>query len=614
MTSWLSAHYPDTVDSEAKVMRIPLPKEALLSFFGHICSPAHACDRDNVDSIDFLNWTHNSKRSFAGCWKDMKKLLTTLKKRGLMKINEGKRHLKANGFEMLTKTFMTLEPTTKSQAWSAVLFGWGFFVLMWNVMSRADSVDTIMLQHMEWVDDCRVVEEQGHKGDQTGAEKFGKHVYANPYQPSQCTILALAVHLFSCPERSISGKQQLFIGSDNKDRFGRMLRRVIKSLTKDELYELSCTPEDIGTHSLRKGSSSYALGQVNGPTPVSVYLRMGQSLGRLKDRYIHFGEGADQLCGRMVAGLPFDSEPRCGHNASVIFHEQFLRNNLSGNHPIFKSRVFSANPLLEKQRGAAIIAIGTSPLCGLKATGIPAHLAVAKQVNGLRGEVANFRNKINSLEAKLPNEVASTVVSELRQHFVVNGVAPISLHDLDSKIADLETRMSAQFSSALRAVQLPSNSPDTASTSNHSSWRSWSWNDGKLSHSVPKDWEFPARANVKTLWNLWFFGDKDTGIRPYRLLRKQHDIMPQHRMRHSRVRIVMEYMESLADKAELFPVGSKGVSMMQIPVADKVFDVVLTAMLSQLYSKMPKRAEDLSCGTLYNKLCQYRKTHSQNKK
>jgi hypothetical protein len=61
-------------------------------------------------------------------------------------------------------------------------------------------------------------------------------------------------------------------------------------------------------HSLRKSSSSYALDQVNGPTHVSVYLCMGQSLGKLKDRYIHFGEGPDQLCGRMIAGLPFNSE------------------------------------------------------------------------------------------------------------------------------------------------------------------------------------------------------------------------------------------------------------------------------------------------------------------
>ncbi|ETL27425.1 hypothetical protein L916_19026, partial [Phytophthora nicotianae] len=105
--------------------------------------------------------------------------------------------------------------------------------------------------HVEWIHDALVIEEQGHKGDQTGVDKFGKHVYANPYEPSQYPILAIGVHLLCC---------------------------------------------------------SYALGQVNGPTPVSVYLRMGQSMGKLKDRYIHFGEGADQLCGRMILGLPFNSE------------------------------------------------------------------------------------------------------------------------------------------------------------------------------------------------------------------------------------------------------------------------------------------------------------------
>ncbi|KAF1782452.1 hypothetical protein GQ600_15014 [Phytophthora cactorum] len=134
-----------------------------------------------------------------------------------------------------------------------------------------------MLQHIEWVGDCLVIEEQGHKGDQTGAEKFGKNVYANPYELSQCPILAVGVHLFSCPERVVGGKQQLFLGTDNKNRFGRILRRVIDDLSEEDTGVLSCSPTDIGTHSLRKGSSSYALGQVNGSTPVSVYLRMGQS-------------------------------------------------------------------------------------------------------------------------------------------------------------------------------------------------------------------------------------------------------------------------------------------------------------------------------------------------
>ncbi|KAH9114901.1 hypothetical protein AeMF1_011037 [Aphanomyces euteiches] len=251
---------------------------------------------------------------------------------------------------------------------------------MWNLMSRSDSVEKIMLHHLDWVEDALSIEEQGHKGDQTGADKFGKHVYANPYEPWKCPILALSVLLFTYPDR-LDGKHQLFVGTDNKGRFGRALRRILMSLSDHELQALGCDAQDIGTHSLRKGSSTYALAQINGPTPVSVYLRMGQSLGRLKDRYIRFGEGADQLCGRMICGLPFDSErfavlpphfdpsvcalltnsfwrdlvsgyelyPRAAQSilpyllASIIHREQYLREYLDSKHPIFTSRVFSAN-------------------------------------------------------------------------------------------------------------------------------------------------------------------------------------------------------------------------------------------------------------------------------
>ncbi|OWZ09191.1 hypothetical protein PHMEG_00018149 [Phytophthora megakarya] len=231
--------------------RIPLPKDAILSFFGHIFSAADTCDKSNVDSKEAASipLAESSIGGYSSTLVDayrshlleldpqidteLRRILEGYEniinslKRGLMKINEDKRQLKSNGFDLLALKMMTLEP--------------------------------------------------------------------NPYQPHQCAILVLSVHLFSCPEHSLGGKQQLFVGSGSKDRFGRILRRVTKSLSEEEMCELNCTPEDIGSHCLRKGSSSDALGQVKGPTPVSVYLRMGPSLGKLKDRYIHFGYGADQL-------------------------------------------------------------------------------------------------------------------------------------------------------------------------------------------------------------------------------------------------------------------------------------------------------------------------------
>jgi hypothetical protein len=49
-------------------------------------------------------------------------------------------------------------------------------------------------------------------------------------------------------------------------------------------------------------------GLVNVPSTVSITLRMGHSLGKIRDKYIFMGEGADQYLGRCLSGLPFNDE------------------------------------------------------------------------------------------------------------------------------------------------------------------------------------------------------------------------------------------------------------------------------------------------------------------
>jgi hypothetical protein len=179
---------------------------------------------------------------------------------------------------------MQMSPPEKGrgQSWSTSAFAWTFFTIMWNLMSRSESVNTLMLQHIDWDCDALTVEEQGHKGDQTGENKYPKHIYANPIHPEKCPILSFAVFFFSFPDR-LRGNQQMFAGTNSKDRFNHLLHRMLQSLNETERQRLGCPVEDIGSHSIRKGSSTYALGQVCGPTPVSVFLRMGQTLGQLKD-------------------------------------------------------------------------------------------------------------------------------------------------------------------------------------------------------------------------------------------------------------------------------------------------------------------------------------------
>ena len=89
-----------------------------------------------------------------------------------MKIREGKSAITISGYQMIAEKFMKTKVDKNNvmgqrkvaSGWSATLFSWAFFVLMWNLMSRSDSVDGLMLQHLEWQEDSLIIEEHGHKG------------------------------------------------------------------------------------------------------------------------------------------------------------------------------------------------------------------------------------------------------------------------------------------------------------------------------------------------------------------------------------------------------------------------------------------------------------------
>ena len=114
-------------------------------------------------------------------------------------------------------------------------------------------------------------------------------------QPHLCPILAIAVLTFT---RSAIGFGKLFEGPDQEERYCKVLATVLASIPESLQGILGARRDDIGSHSCRKGAASYVLSLPGGPTSVSVYLRAGWSLGNVKDRYIHEGQGADQLCGR----------------------------------------------------------------------------------------------------------------------------------------------------------------------------------------------------------------------------------------------------------------------------------------------------------------------------
>ena len=113
--------------------------------------------------------------------------------------------------------------------------------------------------------------------------------------------------------------------------------------------------------------------------------------------------GADQLCGRVVVGLPFteldfdvlpphfDLETNAmltstlwesilpGYErfpkgfksalpfllASLLYHYDFLKLTLNPGHPVLLSKVFTQNPLLEQLKRGVLLGYGDCPVTGI---------------------------------------------------------------------------------------------------------------------------------------------------------------------------------------------------------------------------------------------------------
>jgi integrase len=311
---YLALNYPDSLRADGQV-RLPIRKEPLINFFGKLFSTAHELGKlrspEDIPaghkaplSISSVNgyrsaivdlYTQNGATLPASLNQELGEILSgyekhinELKKRGLMKLEEGKKALPMTGYRILCNAFMKDKPEGRDGGrFSTGMFMWLFMTLLWNLISRSDSVNSLMLEHFDWKDDCLLVQEQGHKADKKGKTKYWKHIYANPLEPDLCPVLALAVYLFCSAYRPSAAKHRIFDGKNDNTRFGKNLHSFIAKLSAEDRNILNGLIDNIGSHSGRKGAGSYVLGQVAGPNPVTVSLRMGHSIGNVSPHLVY---------------------------------------------------------------------------------------------------------------------------------------------------------------------------------------------------------------------------------------------------------------------------------------------------------------------------------------
>jgi len=571
---WIAEHHAEYLDAAGDVVLGNISDEAFKEFLAHKTKKTNP-NGTYIIPEKFQSYEHVSgyksaivygydkarvslkastikmfKEFFAG----YRRKIGQLKQNGEMKLKEGKDALSFTGYR-----FMSWLAVRQDRDFNQSIFSWVFLLLCWNLISRCVSVSSLMYDHIWWEMDALVIVFPTHKGDKDGENSLSspKHVYANPTNPEICPILALGVYMFCLGTRRDGAKRMVFGDKDNiESRFSNWLRAALGSHSP-ELLLMGIAILEIGTHSFRKGVASFLCALVGGPTAIAIYLRAGWSLGPVQSRYILEVSGGDHLCGRAATGLSiidlefaslpphFDLSsgdilsvqewdlilPGYSNNtvypdkfrqvmpfllASIVYHKDWIVLNFPARHPLFLTSLWTSGIM---DRLIARVYAGTmkNPVTKLAASGIPPHILLANELCNVRSELTSIKDQIIVKLDALPD----LIKENLLRNFQINGVLPISREDVQSMIAlSTETVLSAIQSSisanneAIRTMNNNNNASNSA-TDNITDFQLFQW--GGRFHHVPEGFEFP-KVTAFHLWNLWFNGNRQQRIAPYRKL------------------------------------------------------------------------------------------------
>lgn len=202
MVDWYMVKYPNEVDDSECELILPLSDASIIAFFTSKCFYAHQRmdlngPQDLTDELkvnepyspEYLQgfrsalvdlYRRKTGNKFSNTLDDKlkamlegyEKICNDLRKKSLMALNPGKRELRRDGYVLICKKLMKFDPTQAKKnkapkstkkasngSWSSSIFGWCFFTLLWNLISRPESVENITLNMITWKDDCLAIDE-----------------------------------------------------------------------------------------------------------------------------------------------------------------------------------------------------------------------------------------------------------------------------------------------------------------------------------------------------------------------------------------------------------------------------------------------------------------------
>jgi len=653
-------HIPGSCDIEGNLI-LPMPDAVWQKLLKNMSQPidsvgrvrAYGTIQSYISSIKFFYQERGIDiprllNQNLSKWMDgYKRKIAILKVKGIMKNKEGKLPISYLQCARLCEAALFAVDTRAVSS----SFVHPFMILCWNMFARSCSVTDLHYHHLSWDNDALIIDMSKQKADQAGDRITPKHVYANPWSPAICPVLALALHIFGNAFRVEGGdKEKVFLSNSSYDTFSKWLALALKSMSN-----LGFAPTDFGTHSFRKGIASFVAGFIGGPGIISIFLRAGWSCGPVQDRYLTYADGGDQLCGRVACGLDFNHgskfavlPPTFPNPASILtmqewnfilpgylqyppqfrdclpyllasiaFHKDWLfetidddegkptAKNISSRHPFFRSRLVNAKrgdeSLLSWLRDQ-VLPVNTEGSCAhtaMQATGIPPHIDLARQLEKLEKENQRLRTVIEQNHIQIMTEMPDLVTNRFRDVIAAPGLQHMSVPELRELLRELIRAERANYEQMVHPpVEVPTQPTGPGNRITVGAYYQWSWR-GRY-RPIPPNYRFPG-GTVKEVCDFFMLGIPGQKIKPFRLM-VCSDFMKDDEPKFSKASSLFDHickaavvMKLVTQKDQLY-----SLSVVQWDVLfKKVFELIGTMAQASKKRKIG-RSEEKSYSTVFD--------------
>jgi len=455
--------------------------------------------------------TPEEEEQLTNFFKGIKRRCAQEKQDGFRPMQEGKAEMPVDLYRALAKHFYASGDVQSA----------AYLILTWNLCCRTNNTEAIKMKHLHWHQDALKIQFGLTKSNQEAEREEWRLLFSNPQDPSMCPIFAIAVYL-AVSNREYAEQDRLFLGGTPADTFHKALKQALRSPVIETCLRFhGLNASDIGAHSIRKGAATFlANGSTCGPSYSSICIRMSWSMG-VQGRYLHYNYAMDAFCGRILALLdqnsykfallpphtlvPIDFEltknvfpstralssleqVRQFMTTTLLHHASTIGDLLPRHHMLFQTFLF--RNLTSIGERIDLISGLSSPV--LSANGLPPH--VLSWLNHLR---------IQDLLTEMPQKILEGIGTTLQE----NGIAAGNV------TKELLESMMRNLVETVTATHRPSVAPTTTTLPE---FYPFLWSDDHF-HRLPEDFEFPD-LNVLQGWLLWFEGNREKGLPPFRLL------------------------------------------------------------------------------------------------